>query len=463
MSGERILIVDDERLIRYSLSERLKKEGFVCEEAVDGTSAVGRLAEGDIDLVLLDYRLPDTDGLTVLRRIVEELPETPVILMTAYSTVEHAVEAMKLGAFHYLNKPFNMDEVVLLTRKALETTRLKGEVRRMRSHERDAAGTRRVIGESPAMKEVLRILEKVIPSNATVLLQGESGTGKDLMARFIHYRSERAEAPFMTVTCSTLPEMLLESELFGHERGAFTDARFQKKGLFELAHLGTLFLDEIGDLPVNLQSKLLRFLEERTFKRVGGTRDIRVDVRIVAATNRDLERGVREGRFREDLYFRIKVIPIYLPPLRERQEDLPLLATHLIEQLNREFKRKVLGVSPEAMKKLAEYTWPGNVRELRNVLERAMILGVDEWLREPDFLLEGERRAAAGEAFQLPPGGVNFEEVERNLVEQALKRARGNQSNAARLLGMTRDQIRYRMEKFQLLPARGGGEAGGGS
>ncbi len=342
MAKATLLIVDDEELVRWSLRERLTREGHTVVEA--GTAAAAVEHASGVDLVLLDYRLPDGDGLTVLRRIKESSPDTPVILMTAFSTVENAVEAMKHGAYHYLNKPFNLDEVAMTVEKALETSRLRREVRAYRTSQSREFGFDAIIGQAPAMTAVKALLERVATSPAsTVLLTGETGTGKDLAAKAIHYNSDRAARPFVNITCSALPEQLLESELFGHERGAFTDARQQKRGLFETADGGTVFLDEIGEMTPGLQCKLLRFLEEKTFKRVGGLADIRVDVRVIAATNRDLEEEVKAGKFREDLFYRLQVMPIVLPPLRERRGDILLLVNFYIDRYNREFRKRVRG------------------------------------------------------------------------------------------------------------------------
>ncbi|MBI3846901.1 MAG: sigma-54-dependent Fis family transcriptional regulator [Planctomycetes bacterium] len=457
MSGERVLIVDDDQLIRWSLSQRLGKEGFQTFEAPDGAAAEALLAEQSFDLILLDYKLPDTDGIAMLKKLEQSRPDALVILMTAFSSIEKVVEAMKLGAYDYIHKPFDMDEMVVTIRKALETTRLRREVKTLLTDQRSRFGFDKIVGVSPKMREVFQLLKRVAESETTtVLLQGESGVGKSLVARAIHFNSSRATAPFMTIACTAIPEALLESELMGHERGAFTDAKAQKKGLLELADTGTLFLDEIGETPASFQVKLLSFLEERTFRRVGGTMDINVNVRVIAATNQDLEKAVQDGRFRSDLYYRLKVVPIVLPALRERREDIGALVRYYVDYFNREFRKSIKDVSAEAMKLLEEYAWPGNIRELKNVVERAMILSrSDEFVVEdlpPEIRRPSLAAPASGFRFRLPEEGINLEELELDCLKQALDLAKGNQSKAARLLGMNRDQIRYRMEKYSLKP-----------
>ena len=444
-----ILVVDDERLIRWSLVERLSSEGYQVIEAESGEEAIARFGP-NVDLVLLDYRLEDTDGLRILTTLRRSDPDVLVIFLTAYAEVDTAVEVMKRGAYHYAAKPFRLDEIVLLVEQALDTTRLRREVRALRASQRDPYSLDRIIGRSPAMVEAKTLLGRIAASPAsTVLLTGESGTGKDLAAKVIHYMSDRAGRPFMNITCSALTETLLESELFGHEQGAFTDARRQRRGLLESAHGGTVFLDEIGEMVPALQAKLLRFLEEKTFKRVGGTVDVDVDARVIAATNRDLEHRVRDGTFREDLFYRLNVLRVELPPLRDRAEDIPVLTRFFVDDFAREFRKQVRRIEPDAMAVLGRYAWPGNVRELRNAVERAVLLSPGDCVTAQDFPLQASPARTPADV-KLPPAGVKLDDIERNLVIQALGRTSWNQTRAAALLGLNRDQIRYRIEKFGL-------------
>jgi DNA-binding NtrC family response regulator len=466
MNAGRILIVEDEKMLAWTLAQRLRKEGYETSQVSTGREALEALTQHDFELLLLDYGLPDADGIDVLKKALGAKPAALAILMTASGSVENAVEAMKAGAYDYLSKPLDLNHLVFIIRKALETTTLRREVEELRARLREQYGVANIIGNSPQMLEIFSLIRKVAPTNATVLLRGESGTGKGLLARAIHYQSARAEAPFVTITCSAIPETLLESELFGHERGAFTDARSEKRGQLELAHGGTVFMDEIGDMPMGLQAKLLRFLEDRTFKHVGGTRDIVVDVRFIAASNRNLEADAADGRFRADLYYRLNIVPIHIPPLRQRQADIQPLANAFIADFNREFKKRIRGIAPEAQEAMKRYPWPGNVRELRNMIERAVLLGTGHFLRREDLFPEGtmgrEGEGARGRVaasprhpvtpspFCLPEGGVNLEQLEKEMVVQALAAAGGNRTKAARLLGMSRDQIRFRIKKFGL-------------
>ena len=453
MSLQRVLVVDDESLIRWSLVERMRADGFEVTEAATAAEAATQ-AEHGVDLVLLDYKLPDGDGLAVLRHVREIDPDTLVIMLTAHKSVETVVDAMRAGAFDYVTKPFDLDDVALRVSRALETTRLRREIRTLRDTLSRPFGLDSMIGESEPMQRVKALVRKIASSpGSTVLITGESGTGKDLVAKVIHYSGSRAGRPFLNITCSALPDTLLESELFGHERGAFTDARQQKRGLLEQADEGTVFLDEIGEMAPQLQAKLLRFLEERAFRRVGGSGDVKVDVRVIAATNRDLEEAVKAGRFRDDLYYRLNVLRIEVPPLRVRGDDIAILAQYFTEVYSREFKRSVRGLSRAAEDAVKAYGWPGNVRELRNLVERAVLLCEGDRLEPSDFDTLRLPRSRAGTShggFELPAEGVDLEEVEKSLVLQALERTGGNQTRAAALLALHRDQIRYRIEKFGL-------------
>jgi two-component system, NtrC family, response regulator AtoC len=451
-----ILVVDDERLIRWSLCERLKEEGYTGVPAEDGTTALHLLGEQDFGLALLDFRLPDMNGLDLLRKAREEAPGLPIILVTAYSTVDNAVEAMRAGAFDYITKPFNMDELVLVVKRALGADPPQRRSSDRNGQETQRFGVSSIVGESPASVRIRHLARKVADSNATtILLLGESGTGKDVLARAIHYESNRVDMPFMNITCTALPETLLDSELFGYEKGAFTDAKEQKKGLFELADGGTVFLDEIGDMTPALQAKLLRVLEEKSFKRIGGRIDIAIDVRIIAATNRDLEKAIHTETFRPDLFYRLSTVPIVLPPLRHREEDIPALAKHFLEQFGREHGHSFKEIPEDTVDKLCAYNWPGNIRELRNVIERAVLFSSGNTIAAEDVLLGRSVLGAAAEdneyLVQLPKKGCCLTDIERDLLRQALDRTQWNQTQAGRLLGLTRDQIRYKVEKYDLV------------
>ena len=476
VTASKILIVDDERLIRLSLARGLSEAGYATDEAGSKREAIAAIDRDLPDLILLDHKLPDGTGLEVLHYLREFDANLPVVMITAHASVTGAVEAMQLGAYDYFGKPFELAEVLETVARALEAGRLRLEVARSRESSLNLGGHGNVIAASPAMKEVLRLVGRVATSEAsTILLTGESGVGKGVVARMLHYESLAWNKPFMNITCTALPEALLESELFGHEKGAFTDAKVQKKGLFELADGGTIFLDEIGDLSMSLQGKLLRFMEEKSFRRVGGVRDLRVSVRVVAATNKDLEKEVDEKRFRNDLYFRLKVIPIPIPPLRERLEDIAPMVAAFVAYFNAEFRKSVSGFDAAAIQCMRAHAWPGNVRELRNAVERAVLLADSEELSPKDLpseigtgkngrlsaaVVAGPAATQAGyepregngssKSFTLPAAGLVFDELERDLVQQALERANGNRTQAARLLGMNRDQIRYRIEKYEL-------------
>lgn len=449
-----IVVCDDEELIRWSLCTHLQGEGYRTVPASNGQEAMQAVERHAPDLLLMDLKMPVMDGLTALREIRAAGHDTPVIVLTAHGAVESAIEATRLGAESYLSKPFDVREVTLAVERALEERRLRQEVHYLREQVKSGYGD--FVGQSPALSPMFRVLERLEEVDApTVLLLGESGTGKDLVARAIHERGPRRSRPFVAVDCAALPEQLIESELFGHERGAFTDAKVTKRGLFEIADGGIVFLDEIGELPVGTQSKLLRALEDRTFKRVGGTERLPLDVGIIAATNRDLKAEVERGNFREDLFFRLDVITLRIPSLRERIEDVPLLVEHFLDRFGCGSGRHRPAIDGKSMSLLQSYHWPGNVRELRNVIERLVLLGPRDIIH-PEDLPPEIRYARARDnrppdcPFELPEGGVDLEAVERGLIIQALERTNSNQSAAARLLGITRYALRYRMEKFSL-------------
>lgn len=455
MKRSKILVVDDEHLIRWSLEQNLKKQGYEVVTAGNGEDALRIAREEQPDLVLLDIQLPGISGIEALEKLKEMDEDILVIMVTAHGGLDIAVNAMRLGAYDYVSKPFNLDELSIIIKKSLETSDLKQEVARLRTETKKTAPN--IIGDSRHMQYLMEVLDKVAKSEAsTVLVQGESGTGKELVAKWIHCSSNRAGKPFIAINCAAVPATLLESELFGHEKGAFTDAKVTKKGLFELADGGTVFLDEIGDMEMGMQAKLLRFLEDRTFRRIGGGRVFTVDVRIISATNKDLQKSIEEKTFRNDLYYRLQVIPIYLPPLRERREDIIPLASHFIEVYNKDFNKKVQGIAGMAERLMHDYNWPGNVRELKNVIERALILGNDETLLMEHLPLEIVAKAspqsgAPMSVFRLPPEGIDIEEVEKELIRQALEITEWNQSKAAKKLRLGIDAFRYRMKKFGYL------------
>lgn len=456
-----ILTVDDDEMIRSYFSQLLEEEGYEVLSAATGAEGEALLRQKPVDVVLLDLRLPDVDGLTVLGRIKRQDVNVHVIILTAYSAVPTAVEAMKLGAYDYVDKTSDASKLKLIIKRALKELAMQREIERLR-HRSGGYPRGWIVGESDEMRRIARVVDKVAQGKATVLLQGESGTGKEVVAHAIHRQSPRADKAFTVINCAAIPEDLLESELFGFEEGAFTGARRRKKGLLEVADEGTLFLDEIGEMAPKMQAKILRVLETRMLRRVGGTSDVTVDVRFIAASNRDLKEAVKQGTLREDLYYRLGVVVIDLPPLRERMEDLELFVAAFVDEFNRSMGRKVTGVSSGVLKLMREYPWPGNIRELRNVIERAMVLCEGDEI-QPEHLpgdFSGLAAAADGPGasdpdVELPGDGLDLESavvgLERHYIVEALERTGGNQTEAAVLLSISRDQLRYRMEKYGLI------------
>lgn len=449
-----VLIVDDEPSIREALAEVMAQEDYRVMTASTGEEAIELAKQHPVDLVLLDMKLPGRmSGLDTLSTLRELNHDTQVVMMTAYASVGSAVEAMRMGAYDYVNKPFKIDEIRLTVRRALDNLNLRRQVEALRQREREAVNFDVLRSPDPVMQGVYDLARRVARSpGKTILIRGESGTGKELMARAIHNESDRADGPFMALNCTALPETLFESELFGHEKGAFTDAKTRRIGLAELADGGTLFLDEIGDMALSVQAKFLRFLEERSFKRVGGTVDIQVDVRVIAATNRDLDAEVKAGRFRDDLYYRINVVPIHIPPLRERKADIPFLARRFIRDFNRDFSKAVQDISPEAMEILLAYDWPGNVRELKNLIERVMILENEPVIRPEHLPIP--RRGSEGAQQQhesgvvLPLKSLSLREVERQVILHVLNQTGGNRSAASRILGVNRTTLYSKLRKL---------------
>ncbi len=460
MPKETILVVDDERLVRWSLQQKLEQWGYHVSLAEDGATALGRIQLDNPDLVTLDVRLPDMTGIDVLSELRNRNIQIPVIVITAFGVVDDAVRSLKLGAYDFIEKPINFEKLENAVRNALETRRLRTEVARTHEIQRSEFSVDRVIGVSEHIRDIRELIKKIAASEAsTILIQGESGTGKDLVSHAIHYESSRRERPFFAINCAAIPETLMESELFGHEKGAFTDARAQKRGMFEIADGGTLFLDEISEMTLGMQAKLLRVLEGQSFRRVGGVKNITVDVRVIVASNRNLEEGVRESKFRQDLYFRLAIIPMHLRPLREHKEDVPPLLQHFIQYYNEKFRKNIQGLTKESEELLMNYDWPGNIRELKNAIERVMILAdgnrisakylpirISEGGAMPIPMAEG---SSNGE-IRLPIGGMSLNNVEKELIRQALEQARGNKTTAARLLHISRDTLRYKVKKYDL-------------
>jgi two-component system nitrogen regulation response regulator GlnG len=481
MTAKRILVVDDEESVRWALRKAMEQAGYGVDLAADGLAGLAAAADAAVDLVLLDVRLPGQDGLELLREIRKRRPDLPVIMMTAYGTLQVAVEAMKLGAYDYIGKPFDTDEVLLVVQKALEAQALAQEVARLRQTVEGSVDLGGIVGGSPAMQQIFKAVGKVAGTDLTVLIRGESGTGKELVARAIHENSRRKGRPFVPVNCAAIPRELLESELFGHERGAFTGAMAARRGRFEQAEGGTIFLDEVGDMDPSLQTKLLRVLQERYIERLGGEGSIPVDVRIIAATNQDLEAAVASRAFREDLFYRLNVVAIHLPPLRDRREDIPTLVVHFLTAFAQEQRTAPKVVSPEAGELLLAYGWPGNVRELENVVKRASALATTSLIL-PDHLPETIRHAAGLPEAATPQnpfpadwiraelallkGGLDghlhdhfVSCVERPLLELVLRRTGGNQVKAAELLGINRNTLRKRIKELGIsVPGKAPGE-----
>jgi two-component system response regulator AtoC len=450
----KVLIVDDEKLVRWSLSQKIQEWNFDVAEAENGETALLSAEDEAPDLVMLDVKLPDGKGTDVLKELKKRHPDMPVIMMTAFGVIDDAVTAMRRGAYDFITKPIDDSKLQNTLRNALEAASLKREIAFYREKEKKHFDLSQIIAISKPMKQVLEMAKKIAASEASIiLLQGESGTGKDLLSQTIHYLSRRHRSAYLAINCSAIPENLLESELFGYEKGAFTDAKQQKKGLVELAEDGTLFLDEISTLGLHLQAKLLRFLETQTFKRVGGLKDIDVDIRVIAATNQDLEVACEDGKFRSDLYYRLNVCPVFIPPLRERKEDIIPLAEHFISHYNLKFRKDIKGLAPEVEKLFMGYDWPGNVRELKNAVERAMIFEEESLITAKNLPIRLNKKSN-GSPKNFPEkfseNNLSLRDLERELLKEALTKARGNQSQAAKLLEITRDTLRYKIKKYRL-------------
>jgi len=460
MPKETILVVDDERLVRWSLQQKLEQWGYHVSLAEDGTAALARAQLDNPDLITLDVKLPDMTGIQVLSELRKRNIHVPVVVITAFGVVDDAVRSLKLGAYDFIEKPINFEKLENALRNALETRRLRTEVARSYEIQRSEWNLDQFIGVSAHVRDVVELIRKLAASEAsTILIQGESGTGKDLVAHAIHYESARRDHPFYAINCAAIPENLMESELFGHEKGAFTDARTQKKGMFEVADGGTLFLDEISEMNLGMQAKLLRVLEGHSFRRVGGVKNISVDIRVIVASNRNLEEAVRTSRFRQDLYFRLAIIPVALLPLRDHKADIPPLLNHFIRYYNEKFHKNIQGLTKEAEELLMNYDWPGNIRELRNAIERVMILAEGNRVAAkylPIRISEGGVLPVPMSddtddgRIRLPQGGISLYEVERELIRQALEQSRGNKTTAAKLLHVTRDTLRYKVKKYRL-------------
>ncbi len=447
MSVENILIVDDEPLVRDLLKEVLEREGYQVDLAKDGLSALKFIQENFFDVVITDMKMPKMDGLSLLKEIKRFSPSTLVIVITAYGSIENAVEAMKQGACDYLTKPILPEQIKVTIKKVSKYHNLLRENRYLRSEVEHLYRGSQLIGESPPMKNVYKMIAKAAPSESTVLIYGETGTGKELASRAIHFMSPRRKKPFIKVNCAALPTELLESELFGYEKGAFTGALEKKEGRFELAHTGTLLLDEISETSPEFQAKLLRVLQEKEFERVGGTKTIKVDVRIIATTNQDPKEAVKKGKIREDLYYRLNVIPIYMPPLRERKEDIPLLVDYFLKKYSHQNGKRIKGVTKECLEMMENYHWPGNVRELENAIQRAVVISESEYLKPKDLFLRIEENFET--LFSLD--NLTLEEMEKKLIKYTLQKVKGNKTKAAELLGVSVRTIHNKIKKFNIL------------
>jgi DNA-binding NtrC family response regulator len=456
LSTEKILVIDDTTYILDLLSEYLKTRGYEVDCVTSGESGIAALGRETYDLVLSDLKMPGADGMDVLRFVMGHCPDTICIILTGHGSIKNAVEAVRAGAYDYLTKPVDLEEINIAVQRAIEFRNLKRENTLLRNQLRKKYKFENIIGDSPPMQKVFQTIEKVADTDSAILILGESGTGKELVARAIHYNSSRAKGPLVPVNCAAIPSELLESELFGHEKGAFTNAIRTRIGRFELAHGGTIFLDEIGDMDPILQSKLLRVLQDRAFERIGGTRTIQVDIRVITATHRNLKELVEQGRFREDLYYRLNVIPISIPSLRDHKSDIPLLIQHFLDLFNKSKKRDIQGVDPEAMKKLLEYDWPGNIRELENMIERIVILTNGEIITIQDLPERIQTIPARdrGVPFEIPEEGISLDsavsEFERRLILQALNRTGWVKNKAAQLLNLNRTTLIEKIKRQNL-------------
>jgi two-component system response regulator AtoC len=448
--GKRVLVIDDEENLRHYLQLVLGEAGYQVETASDGAEALEKMQQYTWDIVLCDIRMPRMDGMAFLKEAKVKGLEGTIIMMSAYGTVDTAVEAMKIGAYDYVSKPFNADEIILTIKKAEERERLREENVRLKAEAQRDYDLENIVAQSEAMAKIFDLIKKVAKYKSSVLISGESGTGKELVARAIHYNSDRKDKPLISINCGAIPENLLESELFGHIKGAFTDAIRTKKGLFEMANQGTMFLDEVGELPQSLQVKLLRVLQDGEIRRVGDTVSFQVDVSLIAATAKDLESEVKHGRFREDLYYRLNVLPILLPPLRERKEDIPSLVEHFIELYNKKLGLRIKGASKQAMQRFLQYSWPGNVRELENIVERAMILAEQDTIgleALPIYVQEGSQSTPIPSGLSIKKGA---REMEIKLIKEALNKTGGNRLQAARILEISHKALLYKLKEYGL-------------